>query len=149
MRMNIFEKHKRQKIEDRGNTKSAPKFGLFRINPYFCSRKEIRFMEEKRYEDVELGPMTAAEPVAATLSESVTRSGLLNQVMGLSRTDKVALIRYLKEDTGTEDFFKTDEVGRIMLTKNMREAVVRAERDMEEGKCLSESDFKERFAKWL
>ena len=70
-------------------------------------------MEEKRYEDVELGPMTAAEPVAATLS------------------------------------VKTDEVGRIMLTKNMREAVVRAERDMEEGKCLSESDFKERFAKWL
>ena len=93
--------------------------------------------------------MMAAEPAAATLSESVTRSGLLGQVMGLSRTDKVALIKYLKEDTGTEDFFKTDEVGRIMLTKQMKEAVVKAERDMEEDKCLSESDFKARFAKWL
>ena len=104
---------------------------------------------EKKSKDVEFESMTAAEPVAAMLSESVTQSGLLNQVMGLSRTDKVALIRYLKEDTGTEDFFKTDEVGRIMLTKKMKEAIVKAERDMDEGKCLSESDFKERFAKWL
>lgn len=30
-----------------------------------------------------------AEPVAATLSESVTRSGLLGQLMGLSHKDKV------------------------------------------------------------
>ena len=93
--------------------------------------------------------MIAAEPAAATLSESVTRSGLLGQLMGLSRKDKVALIRYLKEDTGTEDLFKTDEVGRIVLTKQMRDAVLKAERELEEGKCLSESDFKARFAKWL
>ena len=33
-----------KKIEDRGNTKSAPKFGLFRINPYFCS--EIVILED-------------------------------------------------------------------------------------------------------
>lgn len=93
--------------------------------------------------------MMASEPVAATLSESVTRSGLLGQLMGLSRKDKVALIKYLKEDTGTEDIFKTDEVGRITLTKQMKDALLRAERDLEEGKCLSESDFKGRFAKWL
>ena len=93
--------------------------------------------------------MIAAEPAAATLSESVTRSGLLGQLMGLSRNDKVALIKYLKEDTGTEDVFKTDEVGRIALTKQMRDAVLKAERDFEEGKCLSESDFKEHFAKWF
>ena len=91
----------------------------------------------------------AAEPTAATLSESVTRSGLLGQLMGLSRKDKVALINYLKEDTGTEDFLKTDEVGRIALTKQMRDAVLKAGRELEEGKCLSESDFKARFAKWL
>lgn len=93
--------------------------------------------------------MIAAEPAAATLSESVIRSGLLGQLMGLSRNDKVALIKYLKEDTGTEDVFKTDEVGRIALTKQMRDAVLKAERDLEEGKCLSESDFKEHFAKWF
>ena len=93
--------------------------------------------------------MIAGEPAAATFSESVTRSGLLGQLMGLSRKDKVALIKYLKEDTGTEDVFKTDEIGRIALTKQMRDAVLKAERELEEGKCLSESDFKERFAKWL
>lgn len=93
--------------------------------------------------------MIAAEPATATFSESVTRSGLLGQLMGLSRKDKVALIKYLKEDTGTEDFFKTNEVGRIVLTKQMRDAVIKAEREFEEGKCLSESDFKARFAKWL
>ena len=31
----------------------------------------------------------------------------------------------------------------------LREAVVKAERDFEDGKCLTEADFKERFAKWL
>jgi hypothetical protein len=49
----------------------------------------------------------------------------------------------------TEETFKTDEFGRIKLTKEMREAVVKAERDFEDGKCLTEADFKERFAKWL
>ena len=93
--------------------------------------------------------MIAAEPAAVTFSESVTGSGLLGQLMGLSRKDKVALIKFLKEDTGTEDFFKTDEVGRIALTKQMRDAVLKAERELEEGKCLSESDFKAHFAKWL
>lgn len=52
-------------------------------------------------------------------------------------------------ETSTEDSFKTDEFGRIALTKEMREAVAQAERDLEAGKCLSESSFKERFAKWL
>jgi hypothetical protein len=31
----------------------------------------------------------------------------------------------------------------------MRTAVAKAERDFEEGKCFSEADFKNRFAKWL
>ena len=48
-----------------------------------------------------------------------------------------------------KDSFKSDELGRILLTKEMREAVTKAERDYEEGKCFSEADFKERFAKWL
>ena len=35
------------------------------------------------------------------------------------------------------------------LTAEMKAAALRAERDFEAGKCFSEADFKERFAKWL
>ena len=45
--------------------------------------------------------------------------------------------------------FQTDEFGRIALTAEMREDIIRAERDLEDGKCLTEADFKERFVKWL
>jgi len=69
--------------------------------------------------------LKASEPVAALLSEEVRRSSLLSER------------------------FKSDELGRILLTKEMREAVTKAERDYEDGKCFSEADFKERFAKWL
>ena len=93
--------------------------------------------------------MIAAEPAAALLSEEVRRSGILSQVMKLSQPDKVALIAYLRKDMETEEPFKTDELGRIKLTHVMRDAVMKAESDYENGKCLSEADFKERFAKWL
>ena len=92
--------------------------------------------------------MIAAEP-AALLSEEVRRSGILSQVMKLSQPDKVALIAYLSKDMETEVPFKTDELGRIKLTQDMRDAVVKADRDFEDGKCFSEADFKERFTKWL
>ena len=69
--------------------------------------------------------------------------------MRLSRPDKVALIAYLKRDIEEDEPFKTDEFGRIMLNKEMREAVHRAEHDFEEGKCLSEDAFQKKFAKWL
>ena len=93
--------------------------------------------------------MIAAEPAAALLSEEVRRSGILSQVMKLSQPDKVALIAYLKKGMETEEPFKTDEFGRIKLTQEMRDAAMKAERDYEDGKCLAEADFKERFAKWL
>ena len=93
--------------------------------------------------------MIAAEPATALLSESVRKSGLLSQVMKLSQSDKVALVRYLNQEVDKEEPFKTDEFGRIILTQEMRNAVKRAEQDFEDGKCLSESDFNERFAKWL
>ena len=86
--------------------------------------------------------MIAAEPAAALLSENVRKSGLLSQVMKLSQPDKVALIAYLSKDVAKEESFKTDGF-------EMRDAVVKAERDFEDGKCFSEADFKERFAKWL
>ena len=43
----------------------------------------------------------------------------------------------------------SEEFGKIKLTSKMRTAVAKAERDLEEGKCFSEADFKNRFAKWL
>lgn len=89
------------------------------------------------------------EPVAATLSESFKSSGLFGQVMKLSRPDKVALIKYLKQDIEPEGPFSSDEFGRIALTQEMRDAVGRAESDLENGKCFSEADFEQRFAKWL
>ncbi len=91
----------------------------------------------------------ATEPAAAFLTEEVRKSGLLSQVMNLSQTDKEALVRYLRLDIETENPFKTDEFGRIILSKDMQNAVVQAERDLDAGKCLTESAFKERFAKWL
>ena len=37
----------------------------------------------------------------------------------------------------------------IELTAEMKAAALRAEREFKAGKCFSEADFKERFAKWL
>jgi hypothetical protein len=93
--------------------------------------------------------MTIAEPASALLSEGMRKNGILSQVMKLSRPEKVALIAYLTKDISTEEAFKTDEFGRIILTQNMKDSVMKAERDFENGKCFSEADFKERFSKWL
>ena len=91
----------------------------------------------------------ASEPAAALLTEEVRKSGLLSQVMSLSQSDKKALVSYLRQETGTENPFMTDDFGRIILSKEMKETIIQAERDLEAGKCLSESAFRERFAKWL
>ena len=93
--------------------------------------------------------INAAEPAAALLSEDVRKSGLLAQVMKLSQPDKAALVEYLNKDMERETPFDSDELGRIKLTSDMKAAASRAERDYEAGKCFSEADFKERFAKWL
>ena len=93
--------------------------------------------------------MKVSEPALALLSEEVRKSGLLGQVMKLSQPDKEALIRYLKNEVDREERFRTDEFGRIRLTQEMKDAALKAERDFENGKCFSEADFKERFAKWL
>lgn len=93
--------------------------------------------------------MKVSEPAAALLSEDVRKSGLLNQVMNLSQPDKVALAAYLSKDIKVNKAFGTDEFGRILLTKEMRDAAVKGDRDFEDGKCFTEADFKERFAKWL
>ena len=105
-------------------------------------------MEDNMYSIEDDSPAMAAEPVAM-MSESVGRSGLLGQVMKLSRNDTVALMKYLCQDTEQPGFTVTDELGRVVLTQEMREAVRRAEREYEDGKCLSEEQFRQRFSKWL
>lgn len=42
-----------------------------------------------------------------------------------------------------------NQFGRIVLTKEMRDAVQQAEHDFEEGRCIGEEEFQKRFAKWL
>ena len=106
-------------------------------------------MDDKDYTFSDEGMMTAAEPAAAMLSESVRQTGLLGQVMALSPKDKAALVSYLKKDIGQDEPFKTDEFGRIILTPQMRAAADKAARDYEEGRCLTEDDFKQRFARRL
>ena len=67
----------------------------------------------------------------------------------MSQPDKVALIAYLSKDLELGEPFKTDDLGRIKLTQEMRDAAIKAEHEFEEGKCFTEADFNERFAKWL
>lgn len=128
---------------------SDVEFGEVRKQVYFCNPKVNRCMNEKGYPYIEEEPMAVAEPAVAAWSESVSGSGLLGQVMKLSRPDKVALIKYLKKDVEAEEPFHTDDFGRIILTKKMREAVAKAEHSYEQSECLSEETFKQRFAKWL
>ena len=91
----------------------------------------------------------ASEPMAATLSDAVCRSGLLGQVMKLSREDKVALMAYIKKDIEMDEAYETDDFDRIVLSKQMKEAVVKAESSFERGECLTEEGFRHRFQKWL
>ena len=41
------------------------------------------------------------------------------------------------------------EPAAALLIKEMRDAAMKAEREYEDGKCHTEADFKEKFAKWL
>ena len=44
---------------------------------------------------------------------------------------------------------KTDERGRIILTKRMMNCLHKAQQSLEEGRCLNQEMFRKRFAKWL
>lgn len=48
-----------------------------------------------------------------------------------------------------EEPCRTDESGRIIMTKKMREAVYKAEKSLAEGRCLTEDMFQTRFTRWL
>lgn len=43
----------------------------------------------------------------------------------------------------------TDERGRIILTERMKNSLNKAQQSLEEGRCLNQEMFRERFAKWL
>ncbi len=49
----------------------------------------------------------------------------------------------------SEETFKTDEQGRIILTEEMKADVLKAEQDYTEGRCLTQAEFDKRFARWL
>ncbi|MBR5062158.1 MAG: hypothetical protein IKX24_08465 [Prevotella sp.] len=106
-------------------------------------------METKKYPITKNDPQILSEPLAASLSESVRKTDLFGQGMGLSHTDKKTIMKHLKQDNEQDEPFRTDEFGRIALTQRMRETATKTEGDYEEGNCLSEDDFKQRFAKWL
>ena len=72
-------------------------------------------------------PITAAEPTVAVQVGNV--SGLVSPGQGKP--------------------FITDEFGRIVLSPEMKESMRVAEQEYKDGKCLSEEQFKQRFAKWL
>ena len=44
---------------------------------------------------------------------------------------------------------QTDELGRIVLTEQMKNALYNAERSFEKGQCLNKDMFHQRFSKWL
>jgi len=91
----------------------------------------------------------ATEPALNVMSDSITKSGLLRQVMKLSRPDKMALIAYLQKDIDTEEPLKTDDQGQIVLSPEMKDAVSKAEQNLANGQCITEEAFRQRFSKWL
>lgn len=48
-----------------------------------------------------------------------------------------------------QEEIKTDERGRIILTERMKNSLYKAQQSLEEGRCLNQDMFRERFAKWL
>lgn len=49
----------------------------------------------------------------------------------------------------SEETFKTDDQGRIILTEEMKTDVLKAEQDYAEGRYLTQAEFDKRFARWL
>ena len=43
----------------------------------------------------------------------------------------------------------SDETNVFQLSPQMEKSIVQAENDYEQGKCITEDSFKQRFAKWL
>ena len=48
-----------------------------------------------------------------------------------------------------QEDIKTDERGRIILTERMKNSLNKAQKSLEEGRCLNQEMFRKRFAKWL
>ena len=65
------------------------------------------------------------------------------------RTDVQGVGRIHMSPTHTSEPLQTDEYGRIILTKRMREAVHKAEQSISDGSCLNEDMFHARFSKWV
>ena len=72
-------------------------------------------------------------------SSCATREQAIKQVEMLKAADG----SYVQEE------IKTDERGRIILTEEMKNSMLKAQQSLEEGRCLNQEMFRKRFAKWL
>ena len=48
-----------------------------------------------------------------------------------------------------QEKIETDERGRIILTEEMKNSLYKAQKSLEDGRCLNQEMFRKRFAKWL
>ena len=94
--------------------------------------------------------LSASERLALSrkLRDSVNESDVERQERTISEIDRF-FGGWNEDPRTTEEIMQQIREGRIMLTKEMKEAASQAERDFEEGKCLNDEAFQNRFAKWL
>ena len=75
-------------------------------------------------------------------NESVTNC---NQLKMKADDGKMRMIYASLTDIITKGW----ERGRIILTEEMKNSLYKAQQSLEEGRCLNQDMFRERFAKWL
>ena len=123
------------------------KFKKRAINPENYRDELVLANEEQQMFDMVYGEYNRFSAVAL-MQMTHTEGPWKNHGIGDVITNE-ELRSFFLTQIDRDEPFQTDELGRIMLTENMREAVYKAERSMAEGTCLNEEMFQTRFAKWL
>ena len=123
------------------------KFKKRAINPENYRDELVLANEEQQMFDMVYGEYNRFSAVALmqmTHTEGPWKNHSIGDVITIEELRSFFLTQIDRDEP-----FQTDELGRIMLTENMREAVYKAERSMAEGACLTEEMFQTRFANWL
>ena len=123
------------------------KFKKRAINPENYRDELVLANEEQQMFDMVYGEYNRFSAVALmqmTHTEGPWKNHSIGDVITIEELRSFFLTQIDRDEP-----FQTDELGRIMLTENMREAVDKAERSMAEGACLTEEMFQTRFANWL
>ena len=123
------------------------KFKKRAINPENYRDELVLTNEEQQMFDMVYGEYNRFSAVAL-MQMTHTEGPWKNHGLGDVITNEELRAFFLTQIERYETF-QTDELGRIMLTENMREAVYKAECSIAEGTCLTEEMFQTRFAKWL